>query len=146
MTPRRFRALLVSSWIIATLGATMSMALTSTLPEPLRIYVEGQFDPETPLSNREIALMVVAVPLILISIWNLVELLRFRPRARPIYATILFACLVLTPWAGPFVEPGIAVAAYYATGILSGIALALMWWSDPIAAKFDESVRRPSVI
>lgn len=131
-----FRGILLASWIVAIVGAVLSMVLASTLPEPLRSHVQHAFDTERPLTGRETAVMIAAIPLIVIGIWNLVELLRFRARARVVYCVLVGACLVITPLAGPFVEPGVTIAAYYAAGLLFGGAIAAMWWSPTVAAKF----------
>jgi hypothetical protein len=102
------------------------------------LHVEGQFDPNNPLTPRERALMLMVVPLFLASIWNLVELLRFKRRARPVYAGLIAYCALITPLAGPYVEPGLAVATYYIASVLSGIAFAAMWWAPTILTRFDE--------
>jgi hypothetical protein len=141
MTPELFRRVLVASWLLVIVGAVVSTMVTSKLPEPLRAHVESTFDPDRPLTSQELVLVILVVPLLVVLIWNLIELLRFRARARPVYMGVMLAGLVLTPLTGPYVETGIVTAMYYASVLLAGIVIAAMWWVPAVATRFEQVPR-----
>lgn len=116
--------------VFILVGVALSSALESSLPEPLAAWLQAES--ERDLTSGEIALFAVFVPLILTAIAATVGLFCLRRWAAWLY---LFTCLlgvVLMPLTGPTVEHAIPDAFDEAALVLSGMVVALAFFTDSL--------------
>lgn len=123
ITPRYFRSLLTWSWIVLLVGGVLDTATESALPEPLRDYLEGQYDEEW--SRRDVLLMCIGIPLIVAVVASYIGLYRFKRWGRSLWLWTGVGGCVLTPLLGPSVYSAWVEPFYFVATVLYGVILTL---------------------
>jgi hypothetical protein len=118
-------------WALFVANAIIGPATAGTLPPALRSYSSSE--------SYSPVLVVFALTVMLVSIWNTYELFQLRPRAWSVYAAILILGYLSAPLLPPVVQSGIAGAAINLQPMASGALLAVLYWS-PVAARFEAPV------
>ena len=124
-----FRWLVVGQLALVAVGVIMEEATKGQLPPELRQYADSQRDSDT-------ALAVVGLVLIIVAIVLAVGLYRFSRIARLWYVALWPVGFLLTMLMPPVVQTGVANAFYSAAGTISGIVIALAYFS-PLAQEFE---------
>ena len=122
--------------VVTILGVIVSLAGESSLPEPLRYYLEEQAkaDPDA----GDIALVAVGIPLLIALVVSIIGLYRFWRFARPLTVIVFVVGLILQVFAGPTVDPGPATSLYELAAVFTGIILAVIYIT-PARAWFEKT-------
>ena len=121
----RFRLVLLASLAIELIGVPVSLISERFLPAPLVAYLD--FETEQPMTVTEIVLAVAALVIFIVSIWNFVQLYRFRHSARPIAIVLTVFWVLVMIFLGPNVESGLSGTFWEASALLWGAAMAMMY-------------------
>jgi len=132
ITKGQFRALLIVWVAAAAVGGVISFTCDSSLPQELQRYAGDQ--PVATVS-RQTAFVLGLVGLVL-GIVATVGLFVFWKPARPLTLTLWAAGFVITGPLGPTVELGWTAAFYELSAGLSGVVLALAYFS-PVRDMFE---------
>jgi hypothetical protein len=130
------RALIVTEYVLIIVAIVVGLATESLLPDPLRTFVEEEANAE--LTNDDIAMLIIGLPLIILLIVSSIGLFMLWPPARILYLIGVASGLILMPVFGPYVESGWGTAFEDAASIISGVILALVYFS-PLKRYFDAS-------
>jgi hypothetical protein len=128
------RVLIVAEYALIIVAIVVAFATESLLPEPLRTFVEDEASAE--LTNHDIAMLIIGLPLIGLLIISSIGLFMLWPPARILYLIGIASGLILVPVFGPYVESGWGTAFEDAASIVSGVILALVYFS-PLKRFFD---------
>jgi hypothetical protein len=134
MTIIHFRAAAILSMALGALGLAASFAGESGLPASLQEHIDQQRNAE--LSVSDWVLLAIGLPLVIAWMVSFVGMLRFSRWSRPLAVATSAMSILLLPLLGPTVEPSIATALNYASGMLYGAVLALAYYS-PAATWFQ---------
>jgi hypothetical protein len=131
-----FRRLLLLYILFNIAEAVFTEMTLSWLPEPLRGFEEARYnasdaDPEMVF----IALLWLVTTLLLIV--SLVGLWNFWRPARGLFGTSILLSILLVGLTGPFVASALSFTVIYTESILSGLVLALVYFS-PIKELFEK--------
>jgi hypothetical protein len=125
----RFRRLLLLSIALTFIYVPVSIGTEPYLPEPLFEYADSQTSEEWTRSDAVI--MPFILLLFAVTIWNYVELYRFKASARPIAVGVTVAWLLVLlgfGWVnGPDVDSTLAQVISEADSLLWGALLAMMY-------------------
>ena len=136
MTKTRFRAVVALSIALGFLGGIASLFFESTLPPPLREYLEREQNAE--VTAMDFVLLLIWIPLLVAIIASYVGMLRFARWSRPLaLATSALGVLAL-PLFGPTVEPGIVTAWLHLSSMVYGAVLAVAYCSPTVATWFGD--------
>lgn len=134
MSKTQFRMAFVLSYALSLLSvATASMA-ESWMPAPLQQYLESERNAE--FSAGDGVLIAILLPFLTITFVSFIAMLNFWRWSRELAVASTVLGMVLIPFLGPTVEPGIATALNYLSSMLYGAAIALAYFS-PAAAWFQ---------
>lgn len=133
LSKRQFQVLLGVYLLTTVLGFVASSLGEYLLPTALRAYQREQL--ESDMTASEWVLLAVSVPVLVAAVIALIGLFRFWPLARPLVVTLTAAGIILGPFAGPVVEPGLAATFDSCSTVLGGMMLALLYFS-PVANWF----------
>lgn len=125
ITKGQFRWLVTASVFVTILGVIVSVVGESSLPVPLRDYMESQS--EADLSTGDIVLVAVSIPLLIALVVSIIGLYCFWRFARPLTVIVWLIALVLQVFAGPTVDSGLATSLYELGAVLTGIILAVIY-------------------
>jgi len=126
--------LLYIAFIIAELGsADVTM---SWLPEPLRKYEESQASAADADLEMYLLAMLFLVTLVCYTV-SFIGLWRFWPPARWLFGTTILLSVLGTGLSGPTVMSALTSTLGYIESILSGLILALVYFS-PIKEYFEK--------
>jgi len=132
-----FRTLLALHVLLIVGELTSGQLTTSTLPEPLRNYLELQYkNPENTIGPNLEALSWVSLfgmSLLLVSMIGLWVL--WRP-ARMLFTAYLLCLAVAIVLAGPLVESSLTSVLAFMNTIISGLILGMIYFS-PLREHFD---------
>jgi hypothetical protein len=121
--------MILGSWLMFGCYAASSALLKPSLPEALRTYLDGRVMPSWQVWIGGVVL--------LLSIWNAIELFRFKRRAKVWYLGLVAAGFALVPWLPPTVESQWAAACMFIQSMLAGGLIVAMFWS-PVADRFEK--------
>ncbi len=124
-----FRWLVVGQLVLVVIAGIIEEATKGQLPPALRQYLEAEADPGG-------ALLVLILVLAVVAIVLTVGLYRFSRRARLLYVALWPVGLILAMLMPPIVQTGIANALYSTAATISGIVIALAYFS-PVAQEFE---------
>jgi len=122
------RTLVVLEFSLAILAGAVSWATESSLPEPLRAYVQAQAEREWP-DRYLVMLAAIGGPLLLAYVVASVGLFLFWRPARPLYLVTVIGGVLLTPALGPYVDSGWGEMLGAVGGMVTGAILALIYFS-----------------
>jgi hypothetical protein len=121
------RTLIVAEVGLVVLSVVGSLLTESLLPEPLRAYVETEFEGD--ITTREVAMILAAIPLVVLWLVSSIGLFFFWRPARFLYVVTMIFGLLATPFFGPYVDAGLGAMLESAGTIISGVILALVYFS-----------------
>jgi phosphoglycerol transferase MdoB-like AlkP superfamily enzyme len=131
---RLLRILVVAELLMIVLGVAVALLTEPSLPEPLRDWVQAEAEVEPTAGFLVLTgfgfLMVVAL------VVSNIGLFFFWRFARPLYLVTTLAPVLLLPAFGPDVSSGWAAMFDDLGMILSGIIIALIYWS-PLRDLFE---------
>ena len=121
------RTLIVAEVGLVVLSIVGSLLTESLLPEPLRAYVATEFEGE--ITTRDVAMVAAAVPLLILWLVSTIGLFFFWRPARMLYVVTMIFGLLAMPFFGPYVDVGLGAMLEDAATIISGVILALVYFS-----------------
>jgi hypothetical protein len=133
MTRHGFRRLIILQWMLGLASCVVTFATVPYLPPELRSYWESQARAE--LTNGDWVLFGVSMLLLVGSIIVYLGLYRFKPWAKSLLLPINVVALLLSPLYGPAVMTGWASALSYASTLVGGGVIFLVYLS-PIRQMF----------
>jgi hypothetical protein len=133
---RLLRILIVAEIGLGILGGVVSQLTVSWLPEPLRAFSEAESQGE-----RALVMLRVVFPLIILSLVSSIGLFFFWRPSRILYLISSVLWLLLLPFFGPNVDAGWGKAFEDAGLVVSGVILALVYFS-PLKSLYE----RPAVL
>jgi hypothetical protein len=136
MPSKSFLRILIAVEIgLDILSIVVFLLTKSFLPESLRAFLEAE---ET--TARALDMMRVAFPVFILWLGARIGLFFFWRPSRILYLISTVLGLLLTPFFGPVVDAGWGTAFDYAAMIVSGVILALVYFS-PLKSLYE----RPAV-
>jgi uncharacterized membrane protein (DUF485 family) len=132
----QFRWLVTAHVVVTILAIIVTFAGESSLPEPLRDYVAAQY--EADLTASKIVIAAIGIPLIIALAVSIIGLYLFWWFARPLSVIVWAIGLILQPFAGPYVDWGLAVSLYELAALLMGVVLAVIYIT-PAKVWFDKT-------
>ena len=127
LTKNQFRAVLVLSYGFSALSIAAAFLGESSLPPPLQEYLG--FDENAEFSAMDAVILAVVLPFLVVELVSLVALLRFWRWSRELAIAVTVAGVVMIPFLGPTVEPGVATSLSFTSSMLYGAVLALAYFS-----------------
>lgn len=121
------RTLIVVEIVLGIIGGVVSFLTESVLPESLRAYMDAAS--ETNVTGWEMIMFAAGIPLLIAALISSIGLFLFWRPARVLYLIAMIAGVLLTPVFGPFVDAGWGRAFEEAAGVVSGVILALVYFS-----------------
>ncbi|MEK7855071.1 MAG: hypothetical protein AAB288_03200 [Acidobacteriota bacterium] len=121
------RTLIVAEIFLGIISIFVSLLTESSLPEPLRAFLEAESEAE--VTAREMMMLAVGIPLIVLLFVSSIGLFFFWRPARILYLITVGIGLLLTPFFGPYVDAGWGTTFEEAAVIVSGVILALVYFS-----------------
>jgi hypothetical protein len=121
------RTLIVAEVGLVVLSVVGSLLTEVLLPEPLQAYLETEFEGD--LTTFEVAMLVAAVPLVILWLVSSIGLFFFWRPARLLYVVTMIFGMLATPFFGPYVDAGLGAMLEDAATIMSGVILALVYFS-----------------
>ena len=137
MTKTRFRAAVALSIALGFLGGIASLFFESTLPPPLREYLEREQNAE--VTAMDFVLLLIWIPLLVAVIASYVGMLRFARWSRPLALATSALGVVALPLFGPTVEPGTTTALFHLASMVFGALVAVAYCSPTAAAWFGDA-------
>jgi hypothetical protein len=134
-TARLFRAALITEWILAIGAAVVAILTEPLLPAELRAYLDRQAG--APLTAADLIQGVVGVGFLALAAATTVGLFIYKRWARLVFAALTVTGFIPVILMGPTVESGIATALAESAVLVSGVILALMYWS-PVSVNFEK--------
>ena len=123
------RALIVVDWAVALFAAAVHLAFPSLgLSPQLRDYV--QLEDAQPLDSLAIAQVLLAAIWLALSLLSSIGVFILWRRARPLFAVAVLTGPLLTLFDGPAAMPAFGAAADEISLTLSGVIVALLYFSD----------------
>jgi hypothetical protein len=129
------RILIVAEIGLGILGGVVSLLTASLLPESLRAFSEAKSQVE-----QSLVTLRVAFPVIILSLVSSIGLFFFWRPSRILYLISSVLGLLLAPFLGPYVDAGWGRALEDAALVVSGVILALVYFS-PLKSFYE----RPAV-
>jgi hypothetical protein len=119
--------LLVTAFLVVTLaGVVVSIVGETSLPAPLREYLEVQSQRE--LSATDFVLVGIGIPLLIAVVLSIIGLYRFWPSARPLTVITFLVGLALQMFfVGPTVDTGLAIGLYELSAALEGMIIGVIY-------------------
>lgn len=121
------RTLIVAEIALLIIGLVVSLLTESSLPEPLRAFLDAEAKAE--MTAKEMMMFAATIPLLILLLVSSVGLFFFWRPARSLYLIATVAGLLLAPFFGPYVDAGWATAFDEAAILVSGVILALIYFS-----------------
>ena len=141
---RFYRIALVAEWVLALGAAAIGIATEPLLAPELRAYLDRQAG--APLTALDLIGTVAGLAFLGLAVAATVGLFRFRNWARRLFLLLTLFGFVPVVAMGPTVETGAATALAEAATLLSGVILALVYWS-PVRDRFENSaVGKPGLL
>lgn len=137
-----FRRLLLLYILFNVAEVIFAVITISWLPDALRKFEESRYtaaeaDPELIFLSSLRLLTTVLFTISLVGLW------KFWQPARWLFGTTLLLSILLAGLAGPFVTSALTFTIIYIESILSGLILALVYFS-PIKEFFEKPAAPPS--
>ena len=137
VTESNFRKLLLLSLVSGLASVAVSLSLESTLPIPLREYLNAEYEAEwTTYDSIMLTCSLIILPLF---IWNWIELYWFKPRSRLIALGLTLISLPLLSLFG-----GVRISTWqedmlYTVSCYTWGALLICMYLPPIDEKFGKT-------
>lgn len=127
---------LVLEWVFILVGMATAFALESSLPAPLAAWLKGEADSD--LTSGQFVLVALGIPLIVSMIVATIGLLCLRRWAAWLYLITTVLEFLIMPFTGPTVEHALADALEQVATVLSGIVIALAFFTDSLKKRTAE--------
>ena len=131
------RILIVVEISLGIISVVVSLLTESALPEPLRAFVKAESEAEMAVGTM--IMIATTIPLLILFFMSSIGLIFFWRPARIVYLTATVAGLLLTPFFGPYVDAGWGTAFDEAAILVSGVILALIYFS-PLKDLYEKPV------
>jgi hypothetical protein len=130
MSPSQLlRYLILAMWGTAIVGAVLDLSLESTLPEPLRQYLNSEWNEEN-LTPREWVGVVAGLASLVLMITGSVRLYRLRATGcRPFFTGLALSVLTMLCFEAVIYNPWSA-ALYEASMVLGGVIVGWLYLAD----------------
>jgi len=138
---RLFRILVLADIVLVTLTIAAEFAFHGTLPEPLRAYAWSTYFGNW--SVTAFALLMFWLAIVVATLVSWVGLLLYWWPARAFYVGAWLAMLVLLATSGPSVLTAPGAALDTLEHIVGGILIGMMYFSDEVRQRFEESDLEP---
>jgi hypothetical protein len=130
------RTLIVAEIVLLIISVVISLLTESLLPEPLRAFLDAESNAE--MTIQELIMLACGVPLLILLLGSSIGLFFLWRPARILYLISTVAGLLVTPFFGPYVDAGWGTTFEEAALIISGINLALIYFS-PLKDLYEKS-------
>ena len=127
------RLCLVFEWVFVASAVAASFLLESSLPEPLSSWLRAES--ERDMTGGELIFALTCVPLIISIIVATIGLLCLRRWAAWLYLITAVVGVILMPLSGPHVEHAITDALGEIGSVMSGMVIALAFFTDSLGKK-----------
>lgn len=138
---RLFQILVIADIALATLTIAAEFAFHRTLPEALRAYAWTQYVGNWNFTG--VALFFLWIVLITATIISWIGLLLYWWPARAFYVGAWVAMLVMLLASGPSVLTAPGAALDTLEHVVGGILIGMMYFSDDVRQRFEESDLEP---
>ena len=101
-----------------------AFALEASLPPLLKEYLDQEFEREP--TKAEDILFLITISLMVPYIWSIIGLIRTKTWAKNLFIQTTIACVVITPFWGPYVDHAISATISWANAVISGVLIALL--------------------
>jgi hypothetical protein len=126
------RIAIVCEWVLVAVGAALSFTLEDTLPIQLREYLEWEANQD--LTALDLGLGATFSALFIAYLGSSLSLFLLRRWARWMYLACVIGIYILMPLAGPTVEHGLADTVDGVSEVLSGVIIALIFFTNVLSA------------
>ncbi len=134
MSKNQFRTLIVVSLVIGLLSSVYDYIWPDPITDQVFDYI---VEIESGVEGASlVAAGVLAIVAIIMALVALIGLLLFKSWARHVYAAGFLAAFALYPFMGITVYSGFSLVLYDMSMVLSGVLLALMYYS-PVARLYE---------
>ena len=116
---------MLGSLAIGLVSIPVSLVSERFLPAPLVAYLDFQAGQE--ITTTEAVLAVVGIVIAAITIWNFIQLYRFRYSARPIAIALTIFWMLIMLFLGPVVESPVSGIFTEASALIWGAVMAMMY-------------------
>lgn len=134
LSKRSLRVLIVTDFLLLAVSVVVGIAGEAWLPEQLQAFEQARAQAD--MTTNDWVMMVLGLLLLIAVLVAFVGLLIFWRPARPLYFATLVVAALLTPFDGPYITSGLAQAFGDVSLIVSGIVLAVIYFS-PLRALYD---------
>ena len=134
MSKNQFRTLIVVSLVIGLLSSVYDYIWPDPITDQVFDYIV-EIEPGIEGASL-VAAGVLAIVAIIMALVALIGLLLFKSWARHVYAAGFLAAFALYPFMGITVYSGFSLVLYDMSMVLSGVLLALMYYS-PVARLYE---------
>ncbi len=121
------RILIVAQFGLFVLAIVVALLTVSLLPEPLRAYAEAEARGEMTTRNWDTLRLIF--PVLMLWLGSSIGLFFFWRPSRIFYLIYIVLGLLVTPFLGPNVDTGWSRTFEEAASIVSGVILALVYFS-----------------
>lgn len=125
---RALRISIVVQWTLIAAAVAIGFYEEGNLPEALRSYIIDQTN--KPISQTEIVVLVLTIPLLIGGIISSVGIYRLKSWARTPYVTCSILITFIFLFLGPAVTPPIEGTLEYLANAVEGFSIALMYFSS----------------
>jgi len=134
LSKRSLRVLIVGEFLLAVLSLIVGIASEGSLPEPLREFERSRAEGE--MTTFDWVILGVVIPVLIAGLVAYVGLLLFWRPARGIYLATTVVAGLISPFLGPEVATGPAGALEDLSCIVTGVLLAVLYFS-PVSELYD---------
>lgn len=131
-TKLALRIAIVCQWVLVAVSVPLSFALEHTLPIQVREYLEWEANRD--LTTLDLVLMTTLLVLVIGYLVSSVSLFLLRKWARWMYLACVIVGYILVPLGGATVEHGLAYTLGDVSEMLSGVIIALVFFTDVLSA------------
>lgn len=137
MSKNQFRAVIILSLLAAVIAGVYDYIWPDPIAEKIFDYII-KTEPELE-GTKYIVVIVLGFIVVIMAIVSFVGLLRFKSWSRHVYSAGFVCALFLYPFMGVTVYSGISQIFYDLSMVLSGVVLALVYYS-PVAEYYKSEV------
>jgi len=132
--PKYLRTLVILEWLFIIAGIILSTMLEKQLPVELRQWIEM----ESEFSTNDTVVLIGVLPILAASILGSIGLYRLRKWGASTYLMSMIIGYALYPFAGPTVEHAFACMVYEVSVIISGMIVAIAFFTDTLKSNHSE--------
>lgn len=136
---KALRIAILAEWglIIATIAS--SFLLESSLPSPLRGYVQAES--ERDLTPADLPVAIGGILILVLTVVGTIGLFLFQRWARPLYLVTTLASFAVVLLAGPSVEHAASETLGELAVLVSGVILGMIYFTSALEPQGSDSTR-----